>query len=75
MSAFTIEKIAVFAPIERARVMMTVAVKPGSRRTWRAASLMFCPRASIGGLLDETGEVLRSLAKKYHMPAIGGWTL
>jgi len=30
------EKIAVFAPIESARARMTVAVKPGLRRNWRA---------------------------------------
>ena len=51
MSAFTMEKIAVLAPIESASVRITVAVKPGLRRNWRAASLRFCTNTSIDTLL------------------------
>src|SRR5579863_3572504 len=37
MSALTTEKMAVLAPMERASVRMTVAVKPGLRASWRRA--------------------------------------
>src|SRR5216683_4814357 len=47
MSAFTMEKIAVFAPMESASVRITVTVKPGLRNNWRVANLRFCPNASI----------------------------
>src|SRR5258708_21436584 len=53
MSAFTMEKIAVFAPMESASVRITVTVKPGLRRNWRAANLRFLPKASIDDPLGE----------------------
>jgi hypothetical protein len=57
MSALTMEKMAVFAPIESASVRMTVRVKPGFRQSWRIANLRFCPKASIGTpLADEVVE-------------------
>jgi hypothetical protein len=56
MSAFTKEKIAVFAPMERARVMMTVTVNPGLRLSWRTANRRY-PLFSIDYLLA---------AKIYH---------
>src|SRR5260370_6345367 len=47
MSAFTMEKIALFEPMEGASVRITAAVNRGLRRKWRAANLRFCAKASI----------------------------
>jgi hypothetical protein len=47
MSAFTMEKMAVFAPMESAKVRITVAVKPGLRRNCRTANLKFCSSVPI----------------------------
>jgi hypothetical protein len=41
------EKIAVFAPMESAKVRITVPVKPGLRRNCRTANLRFCPSIPI----------------------------
>src|SRR4029077_10857213 len=47
MSAFTMEKIAVFEPNGSARVTITVAVKPGLRRNCRNPKRRFCPSPVI----------------------------
>src|ERR1700736_837499 len=61
MSAFTKEKIAVFAPMASARVMTTVTVNPGLRQSCRMANLRCCP-LSISILLGDKF-VLQSLAE------------
>src|ERR1700694_2767943 len=59
MSAFTMEKTVVFAPMDSDKVMMTVTVKPGLRHNWRAANLRFCPKASIDDPPGETAGIWR----------------
>ena len=47
MSAFTMEKIAVFAPMDKAKVTITVTVKPGLRCNWRPANRRCCAQLPI----------------------------
>src|ERR1700733_11098992 len=67
MSAFTMEKIAVFAPMESASVKITVTVKPGLRHNWRAANLRFCSNASI---YNPPGETAQISTWKYYLPYV-----
>src|SRR5258707_4249788 len=72
MSACTMEKIAVFAPMASARVRITVTVKPGLRRNWRAANLRFCLKASIDDPLGETAGISTGDTVSYTFSYVDG---